>query len=119
MTADVLTGLGSSNLALGRLGQAEDQLRAATERDPASIPAWNNLGVLLIEKGEPGAARGVFQHVLTLDGGDLPEIRGNLELAIARSEKSAYTGAEAGEFVLIRKGGGTYRLAPAADDPRG
>jgi tetratricopeptide (TPR) repeat protein len=119
MTSDVLTGLGSSNLALGRLGQAEDQLRLATRRDPANIAAWNNLGVLLMEKGEPGPARGVFQHLVTLEGGDAPEIRSNLELAIARSQTSAYTPPEAGDYVLIRKGGGVYRLSPAKDGPQG
>lgn len=113
MSADVLTGMGSSNLALGRLGQAEDQLSRATDLDPANVAAWNNYGVLLLEQDRPGAARGVFEHALRLPGGDTESIRGNLALALARSENSAYTGDEAGEYVLIRKGGGAYRLSPA------
>ena len=118
MTADVLTGMGSSNLALARLGQAGDQLRRATDLDPANVPAWNNYGVLLLEQGNPGAARGVFEHALRLEGGSNPAIEANLALALARSENSAYTGAEAGEYVLIRKGGGSYRLSPAPDVSR-
>lgn len=118
MTGDVLTGMGASNLALARLGQAEDQLRRATDVDPMNVAAWNNLGVLLIERGQPGPARGVFEHALALPGGDRAAIRTNLELALARSRNSATLTPEAGDFVLIRQGGGTYRLSPAQDGSR-
>lgn len=113
MTSTVLTGMGSSNLALARLGQAEDQLRRATDMDPMNVAAWNNYGVLLIEQGRPGPARGVFEHALGLPGGDNAAIRANLELALARSRNSATLSPEAGDFVLIREGGGAYRLSPA------
>lgn len=118
MTGDVLTGMGSSNLALARLGQAEDQLRRATRIDPTNVAAWNNLGVLLIERGQPGPARGVFDHARTLPGGDTATVRANLELALARSRNSATLTPEAGDFVLIRQGGGAYRLSPAPGGSR-
>jgi tetratricopeptide (TPR) repeat protein len=52
LTADVLAGLGSANLALGRLGTAERLLRRAVGHDDATPEMWNNLGVVLVEKGE-------------------------------------------------------------------
>ena len=41
--------IGSANLKLGRLGQAEKLLRRAIKADEAFAPAWNNLGVVLME----------------------------------------------------------------------
>ena len=52
MNADVLSAIGSANLALGRLGQAEQILRRALEMDPTFVPALNNLGVVLMERGQ-------------------------------------------------------------------
>jgi tetratricopeptide (TPR) repeat protein len=51
INADVLSALGSANLHLGRLGQAEQILRRALELDPTFVPAMNNLGVVLMERG--------------------------------------------------------------------
>lgn len=118
MTGDVLAGMGSSNLALGRLGQAQEQLRRATREDPANVAAWNNLGVVLMELDQPGPARGIFEHALGLPGGDTEEIRANFELALARSRNSARLADEAGDYVLIGQGGGTYRLSPATGGSR-
>lgn len=118
-TAEILTGLGSSNLALGRLGQAEEQFRIALERDSENIAALNNLGVLLLERDKPGESRGYLSQAFALDSGRSDEIRSNLQLAIARSENSAYTAEKAGEYVLIRQGGGTYRLSAGSGAPQG
>ena len=41
ITVDVLSAIGSANLQLGRLGQAERILRKATEMDGSFVPAWN------------------------------------------------------------------------------
>ena len=62
MTGETLSSLGSANLQLGRLGQAEELLRRAVEVDPDFVPAWNNLGVVLMEQGEDGEARQVFRQ---------------------------------------------------------
>jgi Flp pilus assembly protein TadD len=111
MTAETLSSLGSANLRLGRLGQSETQLRQAVEEDPNFVPAWNNLGVVLMELGEYGEARRVFQQAYALDSGQTDSIRENLRLAIARMENSVYTQDHTNNsFDLERRGGGRYVL---------
>lgn len=111
MTVDTLSAIGSANLRLGRLGQAERILRLATERDDAFPPAWNNLGVVLMETGRYGEAARVFRIAFALDNGESEEIRNNLRSALARMENPAYTSeAEDGNFRLVRRGRGIYDL---------
>ncbi len=110
MNVDVLSALGSADLALGRLGQAERLLRQAIRADERFVPAWNNLGVVLMEKGEYGEAARVFQVAFGLDNGNSPEIRENLRLALAKIENPAYTPAENQGFALVRRGAGDYLL---------
>ncbi len=106
--------LGSANLHLGRLGQAEDQLRSAVELSPDDPRAWNNLGVVLMERGEYGEARRVFQHAFALDSGQSDSIRENLRLSIARMENSVYTPENNdNRYDLARRGGGFYILQAA------
>jgi tetratricopeptide (TPR) repeat protein len=110
---DVLSALGSANLALGRLGQAEQILRRAIEQDPSFVPAQNNLGVVLMEAGKVGDARVVFQRAFALDSGKTDEIRENLKQAIAASEKTVYTEDEVAQkapMALVRRGQGNYVL---------
>jgi tetratricopeptide (TPR) repeat protein len=112
-TVDVLSALGSANLALGRLGQAEQILRRAIEQDPSFVPAQNNLGVVLMEAGKVGEARAVFQRAYALDSGKTDEIRENLKQAIAESEKTIYGGPEVVQkppMALVRRGQGSYVL---------
>lgn len=109
--ADVLTSIGSANLALGRVGQAETQFRQALDLDETFIPAWNNLGVALMERAEYGEARRVFEHAFALDSGHSDAIRDNLRLAIARMENNVYSnGNNHNGLGLIRRGGGVYEL---------
>lgn len=113
VNADVLSAIGSANLALGRLGQAETILRRALELDPNFVPALNNLGVVLIEKDQAGEARVYFQRAFALDSGQTDSIRENLMLAIAQSEASVYDPAqeqETGGFRLVRQEKGKYVL---------
>ncbi len=111
MTTETLTALGTANLRLGRLGQAEDLLRRATEEGPEFVPAWNNLGVVLMEQGEWGEARQVFRRAFALDSGETDSIRENLRLAIARMENSGYSQDQTNNsFDLERRGGGRYVL---------
>jgi tetratricopeptide (TPR) repeat protein len=114
INADVLSAIGSADLKLGRLGQAEKVLRRAVEQDPGFVPAYNNLGVVLMEERKYGEARAMFQQAYALDSGSSDEIRDNLKLAIARSEKSVYdnptTVAEEPTFNLVRRGQGDYVL---------
>ena len=108
MTVDVLSGLGSANLGLGRLGQAEKLLRRAIETDGALPEAWNNLGVVLMEKGEVPEAEQVFRRAYALDNGESDAIRDNLRLALAKSENPGYTGDQQEDYKLVRRGSSDY-----------
>jgi len=111
MTADVLSALGSANLKLGRLGQSEKLLRQAIKADPKSVPAHNNLGVVLMERGAVGEARAVFQQAYGLDSGSSDSIRENLRLAIAKSQVAVYDKpVEESNFSLVRRDKGQYVL---------
>ena len=113
MNADVLSAVGSADLQLGRLHQAELVLRRAIEEDPTFVPAINNLGVVLMERGEFGEARGVFQTAFELDSGNSDEIRENLRTAIARTQNSVYVDPvtkDAPKFNLVRRGQGDFVL---------
>lgn len=111
LNADVLSAIGSANLRLGRLGQAEKILRQALKEDPTSVPALNNLGVVLMEQGKPAEARIIFQQAFALDSGETDSIRENLRLAIAQSEASVYDAEEEEPtFSLVRRGQGEFVL---------
>jgi tetratricopeptide (TPR) repeat protein len=112
LTAEVLTGIGSANLELGRLDQAEAQLRNAIEKDEDYTPAWNNLGVILMEKKEFGEASRVFKTAFALDNGASDEIRSNLRLSLAKMEDARYspTDNKEDDFDLVWQGSGSYLL---------
>jgi len=114
INSDVLSAIGSADLKLGRLNQAEQVLRRAVEQDPTFVPAINNLGVVLMEERKFGEARAMFQQAYALDSGSSDEIRDNLKLAIAHSEKPVYDQAVAAEekptFNLVRRGQGDFVL---------
>ena len=110
LTADVLSALGSANLRLGRLGQAETLLRRALAKDEEFVPAWNNLGVVLMEKGELGEAERVFRTAFALDNGASEQIRENLRLALAKLENPGYDVENNNNFALVRRGSGEYQL---------
>lgn len=111
ITVDVLSAIGSANLHLGRIGQAETMLRRAIKQDQTFVPAWNNLGVVLMEKGEVGEASRVFRTAFALDSGNSDEIRENLRRALAKIENPAYTEAkEESAFDLVRRGRGRYLI---------
>ena len=108
---DVLSAIGSTNLQLGRLGQSEQILRRALEIEPDFVPALNNLGVVLMEKGETGEAMRLFQRAFALDSGNSDDIRENLRLAIAKSTKPGYAADnDNNTFSLVRRGAGQYLL---------
>ncbi|MCV6593603.1 MAG: tetratricopeptide repeat protein [Silicimonas sp.] len=115
VNVDVLSAIGSANLALGRLGQAEEILRRATEADETFPPAWNNLGVVLMEKGHYGEASRVFKLAFALDSGQSAEIRDNLTKALAKLENPEYSEDET--FRLVRRGRGFYQLLETPKDP--
>ncbi len=112
LTPDVLSALGTVNLALGRLGQAENLLRKAVKTDEAIPQTWNNLGVLLMERGEYAEASQVFQRAYALDNGQSDSIRDNLRLALAKIDNSGYSDAaeEEQDYKLVRRGSSDFLI---------
>ncbi|WP_245964069.1 tetratricopeptide repeat protein [Roseovarius spongiae] len=110
MTAEILTGLGSANLGLRRLGQAEKLLRDAIATDEAAPEAWNNLGVVLMERGETGEASEMFRRAYALDNGQSDSIRDNLRLALAKLDESGYGEQQEQDYKLIRRGSSDYLI---------
>lgn len=113
LDVDVLSAIGSANLKLGRLGQAEDILRRAVAIDETYVAAWNNLGVTLMERGNFGEAERIFRTAFALDSGESAEIRDNLRLALAKLKDPDYITSNESDFVLIRRGTGDYLISTA------
>ena len=113
LDAELLSGLGTANLGLGRLKQAEILLRRATEAEDATPVDYNNLGVLLMEKQQTVEAVQIFKRAFALSNGENIAIRDNLRLALAKSEKSATTEPEdSSEYKLVRRGSSQYVIQP-------
>ena len=112
--AEILLGLATANLGLGRLHQAEELFRLAIEKEDSWPELWNNLGVVLMERGEVDEASRVFRHAYALDNGASDDIRDNLRLALSRSENSGTISTEANEYKLVRRGAGDYLLSPTS-----
>ncbi len=110
MTPQILTSLGTANLGLRRLGQAETLLRRAVEDEPDWPVAWNNLGVLLMETGQYPEASQVFQRAYALDNGESDAIRDNLRLALAKMENPVNNTPQEQEYTLEQRGNGAFVL---------
>ncbi|MEP1765343.1 MAG: tetratricopeptide repeat protein [Sulfitobacter sp.] len=106
--AEILSGLGTANLGLGRLGQAEMLLRRAVERDATQPEIWNNLGVVLMERGKNADATQIFRKAFALDNGESVSIRDNLRLALEKSEYSGTSSGNTDEYKLVRRGSADY-----------
>ncbi len=118
MTIDVLSAIGSANLRLGRLRQAEKLLKLATKEDEKFVPAWNNLGVVYASQGRDGEAERVFRLAFALDSGNSAEIRANLTKAIAKLDNTQYsiTQEDPREYELVRRGNGRYMLLSTPEE---
>ncbi len=111
LNVDTLSALGSANLKLGRLNQAERLLRRAVEEGPEFAAAWNNLGVILMERGKIAEAEQVFRRAFATDSGNSDEIRDNLRLALAKLDDPSNTVLQENEpFQLVRRGTGDFVL---------
>ncbi|MEM8576350.1 MAG: tetratricopeptide repeat protein [Pseudomonadota bacterium] len=112
--AEILSGMGSANLGLGRLGQAEEVLRRATTDYDAWPEIWNNLGVVLMERGKTAEAVQVFRKAFALDDGESTLIRDNLRLALSKSEGSGIEPVDKDEtYKLVRRGSSDYLIRSA------
>lgn len=109
MTPEVLGALGAANLRLGRLGQAETQLRKSVAEDKDNYGTWNNLGVVLMEADRTSEAVQVFRQAYAVSNGQSDEIRDNLRKALAKFEDAQYDDVE-NTYKLVRQGTGEYLL---------
>jgi len=110
LTPDVISALGTVNIGLGRLGQAETLLRKAVKADQAIPETWNNLGVVLMEQGKYAEAEQIFRRAYALDNGESDPIRDNLRLALAKSENADYDVVEEQDYKLVRRGSSEYLI---------
>lgn len=110
LDAETLSALGTANLGLGRLNQAEDLLRRATAEKDAWPEVWNNLGVVLMERGKTAEAAQVFRKAYALDNGQSDAIRDNLRLALDKLEKTAYDPDQQQDYKLVRRGSSEYLI---------
>ncbi|MFY0621565.1 MAG: tetratricopeptide repeat protein [Pelagimonas sp.] len=115
LTPDVLVALGSANLALGRLNQSEKILRRAIKDAPDWPEAWNNLGVVLMERDKTAEAAEMFRRAFALDNGESDAIRDNLRLALAKVETSVYADDTEQDYKLVRRGRGSYLIRATSD----
>jgi tetratricopeptide (TPR) repeat protein len=72
--AIALIGLGNTEYVLGDASASSLAFRRATELDPDSVQAWNNLGYALAASGCPAAARAAAACALRLAPDD-PDVR--------------------------------------------
>jgi len=115
LTADTMSALGSANLRLGRLGQAERWLRRAAEEAPDFPAAWNNLGVVLLEQGKYAEASEIFRRAFATDNGNSDQIRENLRLALANLDDPNYDPDKQNQqFKLVRRGNGDFVILNTA-----
>ena len=110
LNVDTLSALGSANLRLGRLGQAERMLRRATEMEPEFPAAWNNLGVILMEQRKYSEAAQVFRRAFATDNGNSDQIRENLRISLAKIENPSYDFTQSQDVKLVRRGTGDFVL---------
>lgn len=113
-SVEVLTAIGSANLFLGRLGQAEKVLRQAIDINQTFVPAWNNLGVVLMERGKSAEASRVLKTAFALDSGNSDEIRKNLQRALENIDEPAYSADKKKQaYDLVQRGNGRFLLLRA------
>ncbi|WGH79336.1 tetratricopeptide repeat protein [Jannaschia ovalis] len=106
--SEVALAMAVANIRLGRLNQAEDQLRKLTAAEPRNARALNNLGVVLLETGRHGEAFGVLKTAFALQPS--PEIRGNLRVAASKMQTVRYDDGNNDAFTLTRRDDGVYAL---------
>ena len=110
VTAEVLSGMGSANLRLGRLQQARTLLEKAVAQYSDSASAWNNLGVVLVNLAEYQQAQQAFRVAFGVDNGNSELIRRNLILANRLAGEQTMKIVEESDFSLVRYGNGSYLL---------
>lgn len=102
MSSEILAGIGTANLLLGREREAENYLRAALEQDEDNPLALNNLGVILARRGESASAARLFKAAYALTGAEHEKIAANLKHALAKSRQTSYSaGNEQDAYAIL------------------
>lgn len=109
-TTEIMGEVGLANLALGRIGQAEQILRKATEAQDATPEIWNNLGVALMESRQYSEAVLVFRRAFATSSGQSDAIRDNLTKALAKRDDPDYDVGNDDGPKMIRRGRGNVLL---------
>jgi len=110
LTPEILNGMGSANLGLGRLGQSETLLRRTVDAAPEWAGAWNNLGVVLMERGKFNEAEQVFRKAYALNDGQSDSIRDNLRFALAKLENDDNNTGQNEDYKLVRQGSSEFLI---------
>ena len=110
LTTEIISAMASANLGLGRLGQAETLLRRATEAEDTTPEDYNNLGVVLMERGKTAEATHIFRKAYALDNGRSDSIRDNLRIALAKLENVDYGEPQEQDYKLVRRGSSDFLI---------
>lgn len=114
LDAEILSGLGTAELGLGRLGEAERLLERAIAQEDAEPVDYNNYAVLLMETGRTSEAVQYFKRAFALSNGENIAIRDNLRLALAKFENSATLDLQKqSEYKLVRRGKSDFVIRQA------
>lgn len=108
LTGETLLAIGTANLRLDRLNQAETTLRRASTLEPTWPEIWNNLGVVLMERDKTAEASEVFRKAYALDNGESDSIRENLRLALEKLNERVYDDAISHNYKLVRRSDSDY-----------
>lgn len=113
LDAEILSGLGTANLQLGRFSQAEMLLLRAIEEDDAQPVDYNNYAVLLMEQGKTTQAVPYFQKAYALSNGENIAIRDNLRLALKKNDNSVTPDEQkSADYKLVRRGKSDFVIRP-------
>lgn len=103
--------LGTVNARLGRLHTAKRFLSIAVEKNPSSIEAWNNLGVVNLSLLDLVKARNAFETAFALSSGTNIAARENLaRMDEVEANETPAPELLLSEFTLVRHGSGRYLL---------
>jgi len=89
--------------ALGSLARAEELLERAVALDPADPPAWNDLGVVLVRRGEHRRGIEAIERSLALDP-NYGDAHRNLAVALERDGQTVSAAAHYREFLALAPG---------------
>ncbi|MDG1085484.1 MAG: hypothetical protein P8P35_15515, partial [Planktotalea sp.] len=88
----------------------ETLLRRATEAEDTTPEDYNNLGVVLMERGKTAEATEVFKRAFALDNGRSDSIRDNLTIALAKLENVDYGKTQEQDYKLVRRGSSDFLI---------